>query len=104
MSPQFYVNLNNEYDFKGYCAHRSIEFFQHALDTNCPPSRFNLLRLLVNDICYTPVYLVQRLIIDITVNVFNLLTTQKDEKPLDQKTILDLTALITLQLLLPIVC
>lgn len=103
MDVQFYVNLNNEYDFKRYCAQKSIEVFEHAIDEAQAPSRFKLLELLTSDFFFAPLYLLKRSIIDVAVNIFNLLNAEK-EQSMHLRNILDITGLIIIQTLLPVVC
>ena len=60
MNIQYYINLDNEYDFKAHCAKKSIEAFEMTIRQKYAPSRFSLLTLLVNEVILTPFYLAKK--------------------------------------------
>lgn len=104
MNIQYHMKLNNEYDFKCYCAKQSIAAFQKTIEQKQYPSRYRLFVVLLKDIIYTPGYLVGK-ISDIFIHIWNLYAIEETEpKPLHFRDVVDMGRLIAIQLMIPVVC
>jgi hypothetical protein len=104
MNAQYHVKLNNEYDFKYFCASKSIEVFNHTIDRQSYPSRFSLFTVLLSEAVHSPFYLAGK-ISEIALYIWNLLSLKVGERrPFHFTYLSNLLALVTLQLLVPLVC
>ena len=98
-SSNYFVNLDHEYQFKGYCKGKSIEVFNSCLAQGIYPSRLHLIILGASEILYAPFTLIKK-VYEIFVYVWNLINLNKFE-PRSLK-LSKTFSLIALQSLIPL--
>lgn len=103
MNIKYHIELNNDYEFKSHCTQKSIETFEFAIKNNLPPSRLNLLIVLISDTITAPIYLTQQSA-ELAFDIFRIINLKTEDKKNSEWFVIDLSKVIFFQLFIPVVC
>lgn len=102
MNTQYHINLNNEYEYKYLCVQKSAEAFESTLAKRNFPSRLILVDRLIKEIAYSPFYLASKMG-EMGINLLRM-CSQLTKKPFYFADLANITELVILQTLTPIIC